>query len=201
MRPVEEIQPVNDRLIFWQGYDPAVKVDLCSHALLTPEGWVVIDPIPLGQVALDELLSGKSIASILITSANHERAAAVFKKQCAAPVVSHREAVAGLTIVPDRFLEDGTVFHGLNVISLPGFVPGEIALHSSGHRGVMLMGDAIINLQPGGLGILPAKYCDDPRTARKSLEKLLQFSFEVMTFAHGLPITTGAKLKIENLLK
>jgi len=201
MRPVEEIQPVNDRLIFWQGYDPAVKVDLSSHALLTPGGWVIIDPIPLRKEALDELLSGKNVAAIIITSANHERAAAVFKKQCAAPVAAHREAAAGLATVPDQFLEEGADFHGLTVIALPGFAPGEIALHIPGHGGIMLMGDALINLQPGGLGMLPDKYCSEPRTARKSLQKLLQFPFEVMTFAHGLPITTGAKPKIENLLK
>ena len=201
MRPVEEIQPVNDRLIFWQGYDPAVKVDLSSHALLTSGGWVIIDPIPLRQEALDELLSGKNVVAILITSANHERAAAAFKKRCSAPVVAHREAAPGLTIVPDQFLEDGADFLGLTVISLPGFVPGEIALHTPGHGGVMLMGDALINLQPGGLAILPDKYCSDARTARKSLQKLVALSFELVTFAHGLPITTGAKLQIGNLLK
>ncbi|MGB8354642.1 MAG: hypothetical protein WCD79_12185 [Chthoniobacteraceae bacterium] len=201
MRPVEEIQPVNDRLIFWQGYDPAVKVDLSSHALLTPDGWVIVDPIPLNLEALDELLSGKTIVAILITSANHERAAAPFRMRCGAPVVAHCETATGLTIMPDQLLEGDAKFHGLTVIPLPGFVPGEIALHTSDHSGMMLMGDALINLQPDGLEMLPAKYCANPAMARKSLQKLLQFSFEVMTFAHGLPITTGAKLQFENLLK
>ena len=201
MRPVEEIQSVNDRLIFWQGYDSAVKVDLSSHALLTPDGWLIIDPIPLCTEALDELLSGKTITAILVTSANHERAAAAFKMRCAVPIVAHRDAAAALTITPDLLLEGDADFHGITIIPLAGFAPGEIALHTSAHGGMMLMGDALTNLQPDGLAMLPAKYCANHAMARKSLQKLLQFSFEVLTFAHGLPITTGAKRQFENLLK
>ncbi len=79
MRPADEIQQVNDRLVFWQGYDPSAKVDLASHAYLTPEGWVLVDPIPLRDGVLEELGGRGKIEAIFLTSANHERAAADFK--------------------------------------------------------------------------------------------------------------------------
>lgn len=200
MSAAEEIQPVNDRLSFWQGYDPAVKVDLSSHAFRTGDGWVLIDPIPLREGLLEELKEQGNIAAVILTSANHERAAAAFKKECRVPIIAHLESVPGVSITPDQLVEDGSVVHGLTVVHLPGFALGEIALYSSAHGGLMIIGDALINLQPDGLQILPHKYCADPKIARKSLQKLLQFPFEVMTFAHGLPITTGAKSRLQEIL-
>lgn len=201
MRPVDEIQPVNDRLIFWQGYEPAVKVDLSSHAFLTPDGWVLIDPIPLRDELLAELIERKNIAAILLTNGNHERAAADFKEKCGAPVVAHVGAQGGFSIEADRWIHDGDNVAGLAVIHLPGFAPGEIALHSPEDGGTMIAGDALIHLQSHGFSLLPDKYCADPKLAHQSAQKLLQFPFEVMTFAHGLPIISGAKRHLETLLQ
>jgi hypothetical protein len=201
MRPVDEIQPVNDRLVFWQGYDPVVKVDLSSHAYLTPQGWVVIDPIALCDEALAELSSREKIAAIILTNANHGRAAVDYHKKSGAPIFAHTGATGGFSVEVDHWIQDGEDVSGLAVIHLPGFVAGEIALHSQKAGGVMMMGDALINLQSTGFSLLPDKYCDDPKLARNSLQKLLQFSFEVMTFAHGLPIIAGARRQLEPLLQ
>ena len=200
MRPVEEIQQVNDRLIYWEGYDPAVKVDLSSHAILTRDGWVLIDPIPLGDEPLAGLGARAGFAAILLTSGNHERAAADFKRKCGVPVIAHREAVDELSMETDQIVSDGDEVIGLRVIHLPGFAQGEMALYSPDHGGLMMLGDSLLNLQPGGLMVLPDKYCADPRGGRKSLQKLLQFPFEVMTFAHGMPITAGAKQQLEKII-
>ncbi len=89
----------------------------------------------------------------------------------------------------------------MTVIHLPGFAAGETALHAPEAGGVMMMGDALINLQPAGFALLPDKYCHDPKLARNSVQKLLQFPFEVMTFAHGLPIIAGARRQLEQLLQ
>lgn len=201
MRPASEIQLVNDRLVFWQGYDPASKVDLCSHAYLSVQGWVLIDPMPLFDRVFAELRGGQKIAAIILTNANHERAAADYVKKTGAPIIAHEGARKELTVQIDGWLQDGGKFCGMTAIHLPGFVPGEIALHAPEAGGVMMMGDALINLEPLGFALLPDKYCDDAKQARESAQKLLQFSFEVMTFAHGLPIITGAKRKLEQLLQ
>jgi glyoxylase-like metal-dependent hydrolase (beta-lactamase superfamily II) len=198
MKPAEEIHQVNERLLFWQGYDPKVKTDLCSHAIRTPEGWVIVDPIPVADELLEDIKSSGDVAAIVITSVNHERAAADFKKKTGARVYAHEEGRDELTA--DVWLRDGDDVAGLKAVSLPGFAIGEIALYSGTGSGTMIMGDALINTGSYGYGMLPGKYCEDGKEAARSIRKLLQFDFEIMTFAHGLPITSGAKRKLEGLL-
>ena len=64
----------------------------------------------------------------------------------------------------------------------------------------MVMGDALINFEPHGFGLLPSKYCLDPKLMRRSLRKLLDYSFARIFFAHGIPILSGARAKVEQLL-
>ena len=64
----------------------------------------------------------------------------------------------------------------------------------------MIVGDALINFEPHGFGLLPAKYCLDANLMRRSLGKLLDHAFERMLFAHGTPILSGARVRVEQLL-
>jgi hypothetical protein len=48
--------------------------------------------------------------------------------------------------------------------------------------------------------MLPEKYCTDARELRRSLGKLLRFPFDVLTFAHGLPIVKNAQARLSQLL-
>jgi hypothetical protein len=201
MKPVEEIQRVNAYLAFWQGYDPSVKTDLCSHGLRIREGWILVDPIELAEEAMADLLREAPVAGIVITSGNHERAAAVFKAKTGAPILAHADAIAEISVEIDRELSDGEEVYGLKTIRLAGFAPGEIALQSPAGSGIMMMGDALIHVPPFGFAILPEKYCEDAKLARLSLRKLLQFPSELMTFAHGLPIVTGAGRRLRELLQ
>jgi hypothetical protein len=64
----------------------------------------------------------------------------------------------------------------------------------------MIMGDALINFEPHGFALLPAKYCRDSKLMRQSLPRLLERPFERMLFAHGTPILSGAHTRLEQLL-
>lgn len=64
----------------------------------------------------------------------------------------------------------------------------------------MVLGDALINFEPHGFGLLPAKYCLDSNLMRRSLGKLLDYAFDRMLFAHGTPILFGAHARVEQLL-
>ena len=104
----------------------------------------------------------------------------------------------GLGLTPDATLSGGASALGdFQIVALPGAGPGEIAL--IGH-GVACIGDALIHLPPDGLRILPEKYCADPAQLRRSLRKLLSCDFQVMTFAHGAPLTGSPRTKLEQLL-
>jgi hypothetical protein len=62
------------------------------------------------------------------------------------------------------------------------------------------MGDAIVNFGSAEFTLLPEKYCLDQKQGRQSLKKLLGVEFQAMTFAHGLPVVSGAKERLEGLL-
>ena len=158
---------------------------------------VFVDPIPLAAAALAELVADAAPALIVLTNGNHARAAAEYRERFGVPVVGGVD-VMDETIV-DQVVADGdTLLSAISVVTLPGGGPGEIALHAP--AGVVCVGDALINLEPHGFAMLPEKYCGDAKLLRASLRKLLRFDFGVLTFAHGLPIVTDARRRLESLL-
>ena len=198
MPRADEFQQVTDGLYFWQAYDPAVKVDLSCCARRTAGGLVFIDPILLAREALAELCEVAPPAAVIVTNGNHARAAADFREHFSIPILAQAAAVAELGLAVDQEIADGeTVLGEFTVIALPGAAPGEIALHAGG---ALHVGDALIHLAPHGFALLPEKYCADAKELRASLGKLLRFPFEVLTFAHGLPLVSQARQRLASLL-
>lgn len=195
MLAAEEIQQVRDGLWFWQRFQASVKVDCSSCAVRVGAGLILVDPIPLAAEAMEELCSFGEIAGIVATNRNHDRAVAELQKRFDVPVFAH--AAAGFS-TDETVREGDQIFGALEVLEIAGAAPGEIALHDP--RGWMIVGDALINLEPDGLALLPAKYCADADEMRVSLRKLLRFPIEVLTFAHGLPLVSRAHPRLENLL-
>lgn len=191
MRPIAEIQQVRPGLLFWEGYEPAVKTD-CSSCALVVEGKVMfVDPLPLTPGAMGEVLEHGQALGVVLTSGNHERAAAAIAGSLGLPIYAHPEAL------PDPADARPFPVAGMEIVELPGAGPGEIALVCGG---VLVIGDALINLEPQGLAVLPDKYCADPRRLRISLQKLRDVPFEVVTFAHGRPMVSSARERVVRLL-
>lgn len=200
-RQVDEVSQVAAGLFGWNCYDPAVKADLSSTALMTSRGIVVVDPINLSAEALALLTSQAPIGAIVLTNCNHDRDAAEFAKKFSAPIFACRARPATVGSISITPVADGEkLTEDLTVVALPGAGEGEIALHDTRSESVVI-GDALINFGPHGFDFLPAKYCSDARQLRKSLRKLLEFSFERMMFAHGNPIIRGARNRLEALLQ
>lgn len=200
MTPVDDYDEIRGGLFSWHGYDSGAKVDLFSTALRAGDSLVFVDPIPLRQESLLLMTAGIEPGAIILTNANHERAAALFRQKFSIPVSAAAESTAAVHL--DKPLTDADfVLHSLRCIMLPGAAPGEMAIHSPDHGGILCVGDALINLEPEGLRLLPRKYCEDAKGLKVSLQKLLQFSFEIMTFAHGMPIISGAKSRLQDLLQ
>ena len=199
MISADEIQQVRDGLWFWQRFQPSVKVDCSSCAVRVGTKLILVDPIPLDAGALEELLQFGEPAAIVATNGNHDRAIAKLRAKLGVPVFAHADAVPALGFEVERTVSDGDVlFDSLEVVEIPGAGPGEIALHDA--RGWLTVGDALTNLEPDGLALLPAKYCTDARQMRVSLGKLLRFPSEVLTFAHGLPVVSRVGPRLQSLL-
>ena len=194
----EEFQTIRPGLFFWQAYEAAVKTDLSCCACQTTAGLVFIDPILLHKEAETELLAVAPARAIVLTSGNHERAAKHYRTRYSIPIYAHADAAAEFSFEVDHLVKDGeTILDAFTVIALPGAASGEIALHRGDSFHV---GDALIHLPPPGFAVLPDKYCADVRELRGSLGKLLRFRFEVLTFAHGLPIVLHGRQRLSQLL-
>ncbi len=192
-----DFQTVTPALFSWHAYEPAVKCELSSCALDTEEGLILVDPIELADASFAEMIHGRKPRAIVITNGNHTRDAEKFRALLGVKIFASTGA-EGPEITPDGTLADGQLAFGqMRILSLPGAGPGEIALVGNG---IACIGDALIHLPPHGLRILPDQYCADPAQLRRSLRKLLSCDFQVMTFAHGAPLTDSPRTKLQQLL-
>ena len=178
-----EIEPVAPGLFLWRACDSAIKTELFSTGLTTPEGTYLIDPISLAPAAEASL---PEVIGVIVTNENHHRSAGDF---------------ADRFNVPIHFADQGSFPPDLTAIQIEGAAPGEIAIHSEIAGGVMVIGDALINFDPYGFTFLPPKYCTNAKVMRRSLRRLLDYPFDRMLFAHGTPIMANARKRLEELLK
>jgi glyoxylase-like metal-dependent hydrolase (beta-lactamase superfamily II) len=204
VKPATDLTPVGSATFVWQDYDPAVKADLWSTAMVVGSVVYFVDPIGLEQRATQRLVADRTVAGIFVTNENHVRSAPVLAKQFSAQVLAHHELANHETFadVPVTALSGGRAIAGgaLRIIGVPGAPAGEIAIFHDSDGGEMIVGDALINFPPHGFTFLPNKYCSNPRVMRRSLTDLLEFSFERILFAHGAPIMQGARGKLEQLI-
>ena len=185
MKAVPEYSTVRAGLFHWQGYEPEVKCDCASTAIVTPAGLIFIDPIPLADAALKDLVaeSFSAPAAVVLTSGNHQRESLALAKRFGIPIFAPENA--GNDITADQRFRSGDMVAGMESIALPGFGPGETAFS---HEGVLIFGDALINLEPKGLRLLPEKYREDKKQSLRSLAALKALKPQVLLFAHGHPI-------------
>jgi glyoxylase-like metal-dependent hydrolase (beta-lactamase superfamily II) len=100
----------------------------------------------------------------------------------------------------DRELADGDVIPealgGLQAVFTPGHSPGHISLWQPDRR-ILITGDVIANLPPGGLRPPFAAFTPDMAENWRSLRRLAALDPAVMCFGHGRPLTedTAARLR------
>ncbi len=202
MPQASEITRLAPFLALWQAYDPAVKSDLFATAVQSEGGLFLVDPIPLAPAALEELTGPNGVAGILLTSSNHLRAADALAEQFNAPVFSAPLVAAKCAAGRARPVADGEELSpGLSAIAIAGAAPGETAYHFADEDGTLVVGDALINFEPYGFTFLPPKYCADQKEMRRSLRRLLDWPFQRLFFAHGMPILSSARERLETLLR
>lgn len=201
MALAQEVEQIVPGISIWQVYEPAVKAELFSTALKTDSGIYLIDPIPVAAAALEELDASGKIIGIFVTSANHGRASAELARKFSVTIHIHHLLAEITEFRGANGVPDGQILTGaLTAIAVDGAAAGEMALYCPQNGGTMVMGDALINFEPHGFGLLPSKYCLDPKLMRRSLRKLLDYSFDRIFFAHGTPILSGARARLEQLL-
>jgi glyoxylase-like metal-dependent hydrolase (beta-lactamase superfamily II) len=189
------------RLLVWQEYDSTIKAELFSSAIMTADGLYIIDPIPLATECLAQLTDLAPVSGVIVTNSNHRRAASDYANTFVAPIFAHAESFASREFPGMIEIDDGQrIGSELEVVTIDGAPPGEIALYHSANGGTLIVGDALINFEPYGFTFLPPKYCRDAKEMRRSLRKLLASRAERLLFAHGTPILSGAETRLQQLL-
>ena len=94
----------------------------------------------------------------------------------------------------DIILHESDVIAGMKVIHIPGHTPGSIALLDE-KRKVLFPGDTL-RYRDGRIEGPPAKFTPDPELARRSIERLKRYDFDVMLAGHGEPLRGGASEKV-----
>ena len=198
MKAVPEYCAVRPGLFHWQGYEPAVKCDCSSTAIVTPAGLIFIDPIPLAEEALKGLVadSFSAPAAVVLTSGNHQRESLAIAKRFGIPVFAPEDA--GDDIIADQRFRSEDPVAGVESIPLPGFGPGETVFL---HEGALIFGDTLINLEPEGLRLLPEKYREDKKQSLRSLTALKRLKPQILLFAHGNPIIQNAAIRLAGCLE
>jgi len=202
VRPASDFDRIASNIAIWHDYDSAVKAELYSTCIGTPDGTYLIDPIPLESEALYELIGSNSVAGIIVTNCNHHRASAKFAADFSAPLFGRTEAFSNKAARELKRVMDGDeISEELRVIGIEGAGEGETALHYDRDGGTFIIGDALINFEPYGFTFLPAKYCSNQKEMRRSLRRLLDYKAERILFAHGTPILSRASERLRGLLE
>ena len=166
-----------------------------------PEGNLCIDPVPLGDADLAEILR-MGVTKILLTNRNHSRATNVVRTRTDAKTFIHPDDAAharsqGAEI--DGEINVGESIGPLKIVAVPGKSPGEVALHWP-ERSLLIVGDAVIGNPPGQCGLLREKAMDDPARLRQSVRKLLALDFDTLLFGDGASILHDARLRLKELV-
>jgi glyoxylase-like metal-dependent hydrolase (beta-lactamase superfamily II) len=197
-----DFQSLTNSLWLWEAHDPAVKSDLSSSAALLADRLFLFDPIPLAATAREKLVSGRDVAGVFLTNSNHMRAAAEFSRRHKAPIFGAEPAIGGFNSVETVALNANTkIAPEISAIPIEGAALGEMAFHLADDDGTVVVGDALIHLDPYGFALLPPKYCSNQKEMRRSLRQLLDWTFQRLLFAHGPPLLSSARARLETLLR
>lgn len=190
---------LSKNLFIWHRYDVSVKAELFSTALVTADGVVAIDPIEMSRETRAEFESLGCVISVLVSNANHARAAAAFADRSGTAIFAPMELRE--TLPAAKFWNGLRQISGLDILPIEGAAPGEVAFHDARDGGTLIFGDALINFGSDGFSLLPRKYCGNQPRMLKSLRQLLTLDCERILFAHGEPLVTRAQERFAALLE
>jgi len=180
-----------------------------------PEGIVLIDTgmgdevLEMLEAELGSLGKGwRDVAEVLITHrhGDHVRNLAKVKELTGASIYCQAEeapAITEQTGVEPQGLAHGTTlphYGGIEVIHVPGHTEGNCC-YLLKEKGALIAGDTVFGDDEGNINEPPERYCLDAEQATLELERLLAYDFDALIYTHGKDILTGAKAKVEALVK
>ena len=134
-----EFARISPRYALWHTYDPKIKAELFSTALVAGNELTIIDPIVLPSAHQTELESLGRVATIVITNENHARDAATLAHFYSAPIFAPPELRTELPL--SHSLQDDLAIGALRVVRIEGGADGEFALYHPDDAGTLIVGE------------------------------------------------------------
>jgi len=168
-----------------------------SHALLTPEGCVLVDPVRVDDAVLGAL---PRPTATLLTARCHQRAAWRYRRELGAEVWLPEDAAAA-DEEPDHTYADGQLLPGgLRAFRTPGPEWPHYSLLYEADPGIVFSSDLVSIDESGALHFIDPAFHEDPAATRASVEKLLDLPFGILCLAHGTPIVDDPKAALREVL-
>lgn len=190
--PVEasDLEEVVPGLFHWRIENPLIGGGWSSsHAIATPEGQVLVDPVPLAEAALARV---EPVAAIVLTAACHQRAAWRYRRRFGAPVWLPHGSRATEEEPDERYGDGDFLPGGLRAVHTPGPELPHYSLLLAGQPAVLFSPDLVLRDRASGeLRFVPPQYHDDPAETRRSVERSAALDFELLCLAHGPPLRDG----------
>jgi len=184
----------------WHEFSKEKQLNFNGYLLVWEGEAVLIDPPKMSEKSfalMENLLEKNSnhpLNTILLTNVHHERACDEFRRILGAKIWINEKDSSGLEGAADKTFKDGDRLPcGLVALNIENQKsPGESALFLE-KRGVMIVGDALIGKIPGKVNMLPPDKYRDPVLAKKRLNKILDYDFDILLVGDGESILKNAK--------
>ena len=184
----------------WHEFSKEKQLNFNGYLLIGEGESVMIDPPRMSEksCALMESLVKKNsnhpLNTILLTNIHHERACDEYRRIFGAKIWINENDSSGMEGAADKTFKDGDRLPcGLFALNIKNQKsPGESALFLE-ERDVMIVGDALIGKVPGKVNMLPPDKYRDPVLAKKGLNKILDYDFDILLVGDGESILKNAK--------
>jgi glyoxylase-like metal-dependent hydrolase (beta-lactamase superfamily II) len=174
-----------------------------AYAVVAEGKVTLVDPLPVDASALERL---GEVEAIVLTAANHQRAAWRFRRTFGAPVFAPERVVVGyrsgdVEEVPDiRYRGGDLLTAGLVAFHTPGPALQMFTIWLEAAR-LAFVSDLLVHDGRTAPTFVASEYQDDPRRTRESVRWLADhLTAEALCFAHGPPIIGGGNEALRRAL-
>ncbi|MCF7803491.1 MAG: MBL fold metallo-hydrolase [Candidatus Marinimicrobia bacterium] len=178
------VETVAPAILHWTLEDDRIHNRSDSYAIETPDGNVLIDPLPLKESALGDL---GEIRAICLTGRFHQRAAWRYQEHFSVPVYAPKNG-KGYEGEPDHLYESGDMLPGnLKVVHAPGPTDAHYNFYyTSDNLKAMFIADLLIRRSADNIfRFVPGQFMDNPDLTRESARNLLNYDIDLLCPNHG----------------
>lgn len=195
-----EITEVVPGILHWSLDDDRISSVTHSYAIVTDEGTILIDPLPLDEAAVSSL---ENVKAICLTGRFHQRSAWRYQEHFNVPVYAPTGA-QGLEGTQDHWYSDGdNLPGGLRAVQAPGPTDVHYVFIYEHEQGtVAFIADLLMRRSPDDyFKFVPGGFQDHPEQTRTSVQMLIEnYNIEILCPNHGAPVTSNGQEMLQEAL-